>query len=168
MTLIDIIIVVIFSVLIIHGFFIGLVRGIFDIAGILLGYFFAVHYSATVKIPKVLAFILIFLGIVVVVSIAGRFVSKLIHLTPLGIFDRILGGIFGFLKALVISFVFLIVVSLISSNNRIIYKSQIAPLIVKVGLGASQILPKNWYQWIRYKLRHRELVDYVQDYYLFI
>ena len=164
MTLIDIIIIIIFLGLVIHGLIIGFIRGVFEIAGILLGYFLAVNYSATVKIPKVLAFILIFLGVVIVISIIGRIVSKIIHFTPLGMFDRILGAIFGFLKALIICFVFLIVVSLFRGDNRMIYKSQFAPWIVRAGISASRVLPRSWYEWIKKTLAHKELVDNVRDY----
>lgn len=163
MTWIDIIIIVIVLALLIHGIIIGLIRGFFDIIGIILGYIVAVFYSATIGIPRLLAFLLIFIVVVVIVSIIGRIISRLIHITPLGFVDRILGGILGVLKGFVICFVFLLVLLIIKKENVTLYRSEIAPWIVRGGLVMSQTLPRKWYQWIRDLATKRELVHHYED-----
>lgn len=156
--------IIIISGLVVHGIIIGLIRGIFDIVGIILGYILAISYSATIKIPKFLAFLLIFVIVAVVISILGRIISKLIHITPLGLMDRLFGGLLGFLKGLIICFVFLIIILLLQKANKVIYKSEIAPLILTSGLTASRVLPQKWYNWIEELVMKRELVQNYEDY----
>lgn len=157
MTWIDIILLIIIASLVIHGIIIGLVRSIFHIVGIILGYLLAINFSGSIGLPKFLAFLLIFVVAVVIVTILGRIISKLIHITPLGGIDRILGGLLGFLKGFIIAFVFLILLLLAKKSNRILYKSDIAHWVLKGGLTATQVLPQNWYNWIEEIVTKREL-----------
>lgn len=166
MTWIDIILLIIFLALLIHGIIIGLVRGVFDIAGIIIGYLLAINFSSAIKIPKFLSFLIIFVITVVAVSLLGRAVSKLVHITPLGLVDRILGGLLGFIKGLIVCFIFLIIVLLFQRANRIIYRSEIAPWVLKGGLTMSRALPRKWYLWIEEVVTKRELVQDDEDYYL--
>lgn len=149
MAWIDIVIIVIFLSLVIHGIATGLIRGAFDIAGIVFGYIIAVTYSAAVRMPQILAFLLIFAIVLVAFSIAGRIISKIIHITPLGLIDRLLGGVLGLVKGAIICFVFLLVVMLIKNDPRIIANSSFAPQIARSGLEVSKVLPKPLYEWIR-------------------
>ncbi len=159
MTWIDIVLVIILIILVLHGIMIGLIRGIFDIVGIVLGYILAINYSGALGIPKFLAFLLIFIVVVVGVSVLGRIISKLIHVTLLGSIDRLLGGLLGFLKGFIICFVFLIILFLLQKSNRVYLKSVVAPWIIKGGLRASQILPNIWYKRIEEITTKRELVE---------
>ncbi len=56
-----------------------------------------------------LAFVLLFVGILTGVSIAGRMLKSVIHLTPIGYLDGLLGGAVGVIKwAFGISIVFIL------------------------------------------------------------
>ena len=158
MAWIDVVIIVIVIGLIIHGIATGLIRGAFDIAGIIFGYILAVSYSATVRLPQLLAFLIIFVVVLIAFSITGRFVSKIIHITPLGYVDRILGGLLGFAKGVIICFVLLIVVMLIRKDTRVLSESQIARHIADSGLQASKFLPKPWYEWIEETFARSDVV----------
>jgi len=167
MTWIDIVLIIALIVLTIHGIIIGLVRGLFDIVGIVLGYLVAVNYCESMRIPKFLSFLLIFIVVVIIVSLIGRVVSRLIHITPLAWIDRILGGILGILKGVVLGFVFLIIILLLGKYNIALYKSEIAPWLLRGGLTASQLLPEKWYHWIEELITNRQLVQhYYEDYHL--
>jgi len=148
MAWVDVVIIAIVISLIIHGIATGLIRGAFDIAGIVCGYIIAVTYSAAVKIPQILAFLLIFVVVIVVFSIAGRIISKIIHFTPLGIIDRVLGGLLGLIKGLIICFVLLVAITYMRKDLRIIRESQFASEIVDIGLRASRFLPGSLYEWV--------------------
>jgi membrane protein required for colicin V production len=165
MTWVDIILLVIFCALLIHGIIIGLVRGVFDIAGIIIAYIVAINFSEAIKIPRFLSFLLIFIIIAIAVSLLGRYVSKLIHVTPLGLIDRLLGGVLGFLKGFVICFVFLVVLLLFQRANRTIGASEIAPWVLRAGLTMSHALPRPWYLWIENVVTRRQLVIFHEDYY---
>jgi membrane protein required for colicin V production len=160
MTWVDIVLVIILCGLVIHGIVFGLIRGLFDIAGIILGYLLAVHYSSTLEMPHVLAFILIFVIVAVAASLLGRIVSKLVHVTPLGVLDRLLGGALGLLKALFVCFVFLLIVLQLQKASTVVHRSEIAPRILEGGVTASKILPRRWHQWIEQLVLRRDIADH--------
>lgn len=166
MAWVDIVLIIVLTILALHGLLIGIIRSVFDIIGILIGYVLAVSFSGSVGIPRFLAFLLIFVLIVVAVHILGRIISKAIRTTPLGTIDRILGGLLGLFKGLVVCFVFLLVLLLLQKSNKAIYKSAIAPEILKGGLIASQVLPDKWYNWIEDVVTKRELVQGYEDYHI--
>lgn len=148
-------IIVIIMALVIQGLISGFVRGIFDLGGIIIGLCLAFEYADRLHFAKFLAFLLIFLGTVIVVSILGRIISKLIHLTPLGAMDRLLGGGLGFIKGIFFSFVFLIVIFLLNKDDAL-KRCEIAPLILKNCISVSQVLPEKWYRWIKKTTKLRE------------
>jgi len=159
---VDIVILIIIISLIIHGLITGFVRSIFDLGGIIIGIFLALEYAERLKMTKFLAFLLIFIGTVIVVSIAGRIISKIIHLTPLGVMDRLMGGALGFIKGIFFCFVFLILLFLLNKGS-VLKKSEIAPIILKSGISASQLLPEKWYKWIKKITMKKEIVQFKTD-----
>jgi membrane protein required for colicin V production len=96
----------------------GLVRGLFkgffvELAGILSllgGIYAAIHFSDHTyrildslldwdeKYLSILAFALNFLLVAFLISLAARFLTKMINILALGLVNRLLGGIFGILK----------------------------------------------------------------------
>lgn len=156
---IDIVIFVLFIVLMVHGAITGLLRSLFDLGGIILGYFLAINFHGILNIPKYIAIALIFLATVIAVSIAGRLLSKLIRKTPLGTFDRIAGGFLGLLKAYVCGFVFLIVLLLLGKHDSVMKQSAFGPWVVSSGVYTSgYILPRKWSDWIKKVAFKKELV----------
>lgn len=162
MTWIDIVLLIIIIGLMIHGIIIGLIKGIFDIIGLVSGYLLAINFSGLLKIHKFLAFGLIFVIVVIFVSLLGRLVSKMMHITPLGGVDRMLGGLLGFLKGFIVSFVFLIILIMTSKVNATLYKSEVAHWVIRGGLTASQVLPGRWFKWLKDNITKRELV-FIED-----
>lgn len=154
---IDIVILVIIISLVIQGLIVGFVRSIFDLGGIVAGIFLALEYTERLEMPKWLAFLLIFLAVSIVVSIIGRLISKLIHLTPLGLMDRLMGGGLGFIKGLFFSFVFIVILFLFNKNNPL-EKCEIAPLILKNSISACELLPEKWYKWLKKTIKRGEKV----------
>ena len=158
MTWVDIVILVIIVGLILHGMIIGLIRGAFDIAGIIIGYILAIQFNDTIRIPRFLAFLLIFIVVVIAISVLGRFISKALHATPLGVFDRLFGGVLGLIKGFIISFVFILIVLLVNRTSKTVHESQIAPLVIKGGVTMSYVLPKRWFEKIKGIVTRKELV----------
>jgi membrane protein required for colicin V production len=163
---IDIVLIIILLLLALHGLMIGIIRSICDIIGILMAYVLAVSFSGLLGMPRFVGFLLIFVIIVVAVHLLGRIISKAIRSTPLGTIDRLLGGLLGLFKGLVICFVFLIVLLLVKRPNTAIQRSSIAPWILKGGLTASQVLPSKWSDWIENIITQRELVQKYEDHYI--
>ncbi|MGQ9665272.1 MAG: CvpA family protein [bacterium] len=159
---VDIVIIIIIIFLIIQGLVAGFVRSIFDMGGIIMGIFLAFEYAQRLKMTKFLAFLLIFITTVMVISIMGRIISKIIHLTPLGIMDRLMGGALGFFKGLFCCFVFVFLLFLLNKGD-LVNKCEIAPIILKSGISVSQLLPERWYKWIKKVTMKREMAQIKTD-----
>ncbi|UCG30071.1 MAG: CvpA family protein [candidate division WOR-3 bacterium] len=160
MAWIDVVIVIIVISLIVHGVATGLIRSAFDFAGIICGYIIAVTYSATVRIPQILAFLLIFIAVVVAFSIVGRIIAKMVHITPLGLVDRILGGLLGLIKGVIICFVLLLAVTYMKKDWEVFHESQFASQIIDAGLRASRFLPPPLHEWIEEVFGRSEIALY--------
>ncbi|MCC5919673.1 MAG: CvpA family protein [Cyclobacteriaceae bacterium] len=88
------------------GLIMGLISLIAFFLGILLAFQF-LHWGVTVIVSftnsyhalfPFLSFILIFVGVVIGMTFLGKLLKGVIHLTPLGIFDKIIGAILGIAK----------------------------------------------------------------------
>lgn len=103
MNWLDLTLLAIWVILALVGLFKGLIRMIFPLAGLVLGIFLAGKFHASLakelsfvegeNLSRILAFILIFLAVLIAVSIGGIFARKFLRLLTLGWLDR-LGGLF--------------------------------------------------------------------------
>jgi len=114
MNLLDIII----GGFLIYGIFKGFSKGIIieiaSLIGIVLGIYGAIHFSNIFnsplssilpwndKIIQLISFSLVFIGIILGVSVLSKFLTKVVKIISLGIFNKIAGSIFGGLKIAVI------------------------------------------------------------------
>ena len=129
---------IIIAALLLFGFLRGIFKGLFveiaSLAALIGGVYGAMHFSfyASDFLKKQLdwnehyislsAFALTFIGIVVVVSLAGKLLTRIASFAALGILNKILGGIFGFLK---IAFILSVILSFfIKMNNAIPFVSE--------------------------------------------
>ncbi|WP_152286092.1 CvpA family protein [Flavicella marina] len=129
---------VIIATLLAFGFIRGIFKGLFveiaSLVALIGGVYGAMHFSfyASDFLSEQLdwdehyislaSFAITFIGIVVVVSLAGKLLTKIANFAALGILNRILGGIFGFLKiALILS---VILSFFIKMNNTIPFVSK--------------------------------------------
>lgn len=113
----DIVILVLLTIGAFRGFRKGFLLEIVGILALLLGIFGAIkllqegmeflseHFEISSQFLPYVAFLVLFILIMVGVSIIGRFIKKVIDLTPLGTLDNFAGAVVGVLKwALGISF----------------------------------------------------------------
>lgn len=124
---------IVLAALILFGLVRGLMNGFFvEVASLLAlvaGVYGAIHfsnYAATFlkdktewdeKTVNILAFAITFVIIVLIISIAGRALTKLADFAALGIFNKLLGAVFGALK---ISLVLSVILIVFDSMNRTI------------------------------------------------
>jgi membrane protein required for colicin V production len=155
MTWVDAVLVVVFIVLVFHGMIIGLVRGLFDIAGLVLGYLLAVRFCDRIPLPGFLAFLAIFVAAVVALSLAGVLITKAIRKTPLSAFNRLLGALLGLAKAFLLGFVFLLVLQFFPGTAPARRQSDLAPYVRQYGLAAARHLPAPWSRWIVKKFEEK-------------
>lgn len=138
---------IIIAVLLLFGFIRGIFKGLFveiaSLVALIGGVYGAMHFSyyASDFLNKQLdwdehyisltAFALTFIGIVVIVSLAGKILTKIASFAALGILNRILGGVFGFLK---IAFILSVVLSFFMKMNNAI------PFVNKEEMKASVLI----------------------------
>ncbi|MDR2887451.1 MAG: CvpA family protein [Bacteroidales bacterium] len=111
MNYIDIIIIAILALSVISGLVKGFVREAASLAALALGIWGAIELSSFTasklyelfdmrgQFTGIAAFIITFVAIVVAIHFIGLLADKLVSAVSLGLFNRILGGIFGLLKS---------------------------------------------------------------------
>ena len=120
MNVFDIVILVFLLFGIVKGFMKGLFIEVASLVALVGGVWGAIHFSYFIgdfleesvtwseKKISLAAFAITFILIIVVVGLLGRFLTKLADLAALGLVNKILGALFGFVKiGLVLSIVFI-------------------------------------------------------------
>jgi len=138
----DVFIIIIISYSIIRGLFRGLVKEVSSIIGVLGGFYAAYSYypmvakllSGVIKEQSylsILSFLIIFCGILIVISILGVVIKYLLNVAFLGWIDRICGVGFGLIKGvLIVTVLFIILTTFLSKGTPLIKKSILAPHVI--------------------------------------
>jgi len=149
-TIFDMVIVSITVLLGLKGLFRGFIKEVFGLVGIIGGIFVASRMATeigniiapilaleNVATIKLIGFVLGLIGFWVVVYVAGIILSKIFAASGLGIFDRILGFIFGgakiFLIFSVITYALFQVQSSRELMNKKVSNSIVFPFLVETG-----------------------------------
>jgi membrane protein required for colicin V production len=153
MSIIDIVL----GALLLFGLIRGAMKGFFveitSLLALVLGVYGAIHFSSFAakfleskvdwneKTINIIAFAITFVIIVLVISLAGKALTKLADFVALGILNKLLGGVFGALKIGLILSVLLIIFNKLNNTlpfmekkdleDSILYKpvKSIAPMI---------------------------------------
>ncbi|MGD8665573.1 MAG: CvpA family protein [Desulfobacterales bacterium] len=135
----DIFIIIVLSYSIIRGLFRGLVKEVSSIIGVLGGFYAAYSYfpmaakllAGIVKDESylnILSFLIIFCGILIIISILGVVIKYLLNVAFLGWIDRICGVGFGLIKGvLIVTVIFIILTTFLSKGTPLIKNSILAP-----------------------------------------
>ena len=154
MNLLDIIL----GIILIFSFFQGTKKGLFvtlaSLIGLVLGIIGAVYFSDYAanyinewfswkeQTISVVAMSVTFIAIVIIVNWAGKFLTKIVDFAFLGVFNKILGGVFNMIiSAFIVSVIFMFfnewnateyVISEEKKNNSYLYEpiANLAPLVL--------------------------------------
>jgi membrane protein required for colicin V production len=160
----DILVTIIFSFCLIRGIFRGLVKELSSIIGVMAGYYAAYSYYPHVAkflsqwIPvvaysKLIGFLVIFVGIFLIISILGVIIKYLMSISFLGWADRISGGVFGLIKALLIaSVLFIVFTTFLPKNAAIVKDSILAPYVSRASTIMAKIVKKDMKQEFSIKI----------------
>ncbi|HAX14167.1 MAG: colicin V production protein [Leeuwenhoekiella sp.] len=127
---------IIIGILLLLGLFKGLKNGLLievaSLIALVLGIYGAIHFSYyavdfltekvdwSIQAINLAAFAVTFIIIVLVITLAGRILTKVASLAMLGIVNRILGAAFGLLKsAFILSVILMFLAAMTSSLNLI-------------------------------------------------
>jgi len=153
---IDIVLGIFLLIGLIQGFRKGLIVELASLAGLVLGVFGAVHFSYIVanwlidytnwneQTIQLVAFAITFVGILILVSLLAKAVTKLIGLIALGMINRLLGAVFGVLKiAFITSVILFFINSWMPTYNAFLSeeKKEASLLYTPIEMLAPMILP---------------------------
>lgn len=128
MTVLDIILLVLLLFGLINGLKNGLFVEVASLVALVAGVYGAIHFSNFAadflmskvdwneKTVNIIAFAITFIVIVLVITLAGKALTKIADFAALGIVNKLLGGIFGLLKFAVILSVILIIFDSLNKN----------------------------------------------------
>ena len=138
----DVFIILVLGYSIVRGLFRGLVKEVSSIIGVLGGFYAAYSYYPMVakllsgliseqSYLNILSFLIIFCGILIVISILGVVIKYLLNVAFLGWIDRVCGVGFGLIKGvLIVTVLFIILTTFLSKGAPLIKKSILAPHVI--------------------------------------
>ncbi|HTX88803.1 MAG TPA: CvpA family protein [Bacteroidales bacterium] len=132
MNVLDIIIIVFLALLLILGIRKGLIISLASLVALVLGIYAAVHFSnyldgillehlkpSRTWLP-ILSFTVTFLIVVILVLLLGKALDKMADAMGMGIFNRILGGLFGLLKGVFLLSILFFILNGFDRNSKLI------------------------------------------------
>ena len=135
----DILIIVILGYSLVRGLFRGLVKEVSSIIGVFGGFYAAYTYYkflakllsgliSDVSYLNILSFLIIFCGVLIVVSVLGVIIKYLLNIAFLGWVDRMGGFIFGITKGiLIVAVLFISLTAFLPKGSAFIKNSVLAP-----------------------------------------
>jgi membrane protein required for colicin V production len=165
MNLLDYIVIVILSFCLVRGIFRGLIKEISSIVGVLGGLYGAYAYYPMLAnllsrwisnsaYANIAACLLIFVGIFLVVSIAGIIIKYMMNISFLGWTDRIGGAVFGTVKGvLIVSVLILVLTTFLPKNAEIVRGSLAARNLMRVSATLVQAASKDMKNIFGYKFK---------------
>ncbi len=154
MNTLDIIFIVLIGVSIIYSLIRGVVREIFSFLAVILGFFAASYGSVVITnwlmrwvehetLAHILGFAILFVLVALGISLVGKFLSKLVKKMDLGWADRTAGAAFGFLKAiLLIAITLLVLTAFLPPKSKLLSESQVSPIALNITHGLSFLVPE--------------------------
>lgn len=157
MTLADGIILLVILLSAVQAASAGFFQEAFGIGGLVFGYLLAawnyqrladrfVQYSSP-WLVEIAAFLIIFVGVMILAGIAGRIAHWLVKEAGLAVFDRILGAALGLVKGCLLVAIVLTSMTAFTPTSKWLQGSQLAPYFLVVGRAAIWVAPA--------QLRHR-------------
>lgn len=132
MTTYDFVVLGIILVLMGRGIYLGFLKQVTSLVALYLGYFAASHYSERLlpllrdisdnpKVVFLATCVILFAATYIVVMLLGKVLGHVISMTVAGWFDRLLGGVVGIAKALILVVLMHIILgTLLAPENRML------------------------------------------------
>jgi membrane protein required for colicin V production len=110
-------------------------------------------------LAQILGFVFLFLFVALAVSLLGRLLSGVIHKGGLGWADRMGGAAFGFLKAvLLIAIILLMLTAFLPPKSELLLESKVSPAALALARGLSFLVPDRFHDL--YEQKEKELKRY--------
>lgn len=163
MTLIDYAVLTIVGFSVLLGAMRGLVREVMALAAWLIAFVAAGAYGGEVapllarQIPDeswrtLAAVVAVFFVTLIAMSVIALVISRLIKNAGLGVEDRVLGGMFGFARGLLVVLALVMIAGLTPLPRQTVWKSaMLAAPLEKLAVLTKQWLPQAWAKFITYE-----------------
>ena len=162
MTWLDYAVLVVLAASILWGVWRGLVHEVVSVASWVLAFLAANMFAGALAeaLPKgmgtpevrVLAsFVVIFIVTLIACTVIGHVLSKMMKVAGLGPLDRMLGGVFGFARALVILLAFALLAGLTALPRQPVWRDSVSgETLAKGALAVRPWLPRSFADRLRY------------------
>ncbi|OIP63581.1 MAG: hypothetical protein CO150_05645 [Nitrospirae bacterium CG_4_9_14_3_um_filter_53_35] len=146
MNLLDITIIVIVGSAFVLSLFKGVIREVFSLGSVILGFLIANHtfeymgefmlrFIHHPPLSKILGYALVFVGSTLAIRLIGVLLEGVTRQVMLGWADHLLGAVFGFLKGCLIVSVIIMLMTSFMPGSRVLQESKLTPYIIStVGL----------------------------------
>jgi membrane protein required for colicin V production len=106
-----------------RGFSKGLIIGITTLVALILGIYLSIRFSGVVagflmsnfdwdeKYIPIISFAITFVGVIIVIYLLGKILEKFIDMIALGFLNKLFGGVFGIVKAVVLLSVIIYIIN---------------------------------------------------------
>jgi membrane protein required for colicin V production len=148
----DLVVLVLFALLILRGIWLGFLKQVTGLLALYLGYIVAGQYhdrispflreiSTNPKVVFFASYVILFVVTYVAVMLAGKGLAYVMQLTVTGWFDKILGGILGGAKALLLIIIVHIVLTLvIPPENKMLTACRTCNALNKTAIFARDLI----------------------------
>lgn len=151
MNSLDIGILLIAAVFFIRGIFRGFVFELVTVVGLILGYIISITYlsllagyilsifpTAPESIVKLISFFVLFVGTNILLRMVANIVTKTLKIAMLGWLNRLLGGLLGMLKSIIIMSIIVFIIDLIPFSSTLLEQvevqtSELYPILNALG-----------------------------------
>ncbi len=161
----DIVILLSMALIIIRGFWVGFSRAVSALLGVILGFWFAGNYyilvahrlSPWIKTEpwqNIAAFALLFLLVYLVLMVVGILVQGFFRVLRLGWIDRLLGGVVGLVKGVILAAVLIFLLTVfLPPGSKILRESFLYPALGKAAQSIGILVPKSFQGRFMWKWR---------------
>ena len=162
MTWLDYAVLIVLAASILWGVWRGLVHEVVSVASWVLAFLAANLLAGPIgeALPKsmltpearvLVSFVVVFIATLVVCTVVGHLLSKMMKVAGLGPLDRTLGGVFGLARALVILLAFALVAGLTALPRQPAWRNSVSGASLAQGaLAVRPWLPRSFAERLRY------------------
>ena len=158
LNLLDILLIIVLFLSIFFGILKGFIRELFSLAFFIIGVVFLFYYEVgelfmpylkNREVSNFAGFITIFVVVSIIGSLVTFLIKKLFSFEPMKSIDRILGGVFGLLRGILIASIIVFALIVFPVNDNLVTKSRLSPYILTTIEVCIHFLPAKYQEKIQ-------------------
>jgi membrane protein required for colicin V production len=137
-----------------RGFWRGFLQALFALAGVFCGFAVAAgeyhpavewvlaqHWTRSPEVTGIACYLALFVGVMMLFAIAGSIARRTAHAIGLGLADRLLGGLLGLVRGLLIGATVVGVMGVLAPSSSLLLHSRLSSYFLAAGHAVSFVLP---------------------------